>query len=60
MKKTYGIRGRNSLRITDEFQGECYKTLTFNVGYGYFSAPLSKPKIKELIKDLEKWLEEEK
>ncbi|MCR1932620.1 hypothetical protein [Enterococcus gallinarum] len=60
MRKTYEIRGRNPLRINDDDHGEHYKTLTFTVGYGYISAPLSKPKVKELIKDLEKWLEEEK
>ncbi|MGF2118467.1 hypothetical protein [Enterococcus casseliflavus] len=59
MRKTYEIRGRNPLRINDDDQGEHYKTLTFTVGYGYIAAPLSKPKVKELIKDLEKWLEEE-
>ncbi|MEQ7026338.1 hypothetical protein [Enterococcus gallinarum] len=60
MRKTYEIRGRNPLSINDDVQGEHYKTLTFTVGYGYIAAPLSKPKVKELIKDLEKWLEEEK
>lgn len=60
MKKKYEIRGRNPLRITDDDQGEHYKTLSFTVGFGFIVAPLSKPKVKELIKDLEKWLEEEK
>lgn len=30
------------------------------IGYGYVAAPISKSKVKELIKDLEKRLEEEK
>lgn len=59
MRKSYEIRGRNPLIITDEFQGEHYKTLTFIVRNGYIAAPLSKTKVKELIKDLENWLEEE-
>lgn len=55
MRKTYEIRGRNSLTIDDSHQGERYKTITFSG----LTAPLSKPKVKELIQDLQKWLEEE-
>ena len=60
MNKNYQIPGRNELVITDEHQGENYKTLTFGVRTGYIAAPLSKPKVKELIKDLQEWLEENK
>lgn len=58
MKKTYNICGKNPLIISDDFQGEHYKTLDFTIGYGNIIAPLSKPKVQQLIKDLEKWLEE--
>lgn len=57
MRKSYEVRGRNPLVIDDRFQGERFKTITFSVRGELLAAPLSKPKVKELIKDLEKWLE---
>ena len=60
MKKRYSIPGKNYLEIDDSHQGSHFKTLSFNIRGEFMVAPLSKPKVKQLIDDLEKWLEESK
>lgn len=59
MRKSYKVRGRNPLVIEDEYQSERFKTISFSVRGELLSAPLSKSRVRELIKDLEKWLEED-
>ncbi len=59
MRKEYKLPGRNELIIDDRSQNERYKTITFEIRDNFIAAPLSKPKVKELVKDLQKWLKED-
>ncbi|MGM0217671.1 hypothetical protein [Enterococcus sp. AZ126] len=54
--KNYRIRGSNNLSILED---EEHKQICFQVKDDFYVAPLNRKLVKELIKDLEGWLEEE-
>lgn len=54
--KNYSIRGGNNLSILED---EEHKQICFQVKDDFCVAPLNRKLVKELIKDLEGWLEED-
>lgn len=54
----YKRPGNNGLRIYDDKDGRI-DIVTFEIEGEFRTSPLSRPKVRQLIKDLQEWLDKE-
>lgn len=54
----YKRPGKNGLRIYDDKDGQI-DVVTFEIEKSFTTSPLSRPRVRELIQDLQSWLDKE-